>query len=420
MWQRSDPIHPTVGKIIKSRLSDGLALLLAILYGGYVAIRGPVVVTDSNTYADWADVLIANSGDFAATFAAIDFPGGSEALAAGSVGLIALLKLLLGPAFWHGYVAINWAAISVAALAMLRLGRTLGLSRTALVFGAAFLGLTWEYLYWSAYANTDMIFVGFAASTFAALCASAASRTQRVLPLVIGLGLGATTVVIRPAGLWLVAFCVAFHVLALPWFPEATKRRRHALAIVMVTLASLAVGTFAVSQILVDPSWISHPALAELVDFVRSYNLNGEVIRDRPHTFVTPPTTALDFARLIGLKMVYYFAFVIEGFGHVHNMINALAFIPLYGLALAGAAATVATHPILDRGRQIAGLAAIVFIVIFTFAHAATIIDFDLRYRLPCYPPLIWLAMLGVDCYLVPFTARLHRMFTHSSDAGAK
>lgn len=124
------------------------------------------------------------------------------------------------------------------------------------------------------------------------------------------------------------------------------------------------------------------------------YNLflNGIVINDRPHTYLS--FIELNFINMMIIELVrffYYFVFWDQLYSLKHNILNSLTFTVMYFFALL-AIIRINTFLIYDR-KNIIFL--FLFILTFAFFHSITWIEYDWRYRLPIYFPLFLLDLYG-------------------------
>jgi hypothetical protein len=120
----------------------------------------------------------------------------------------------------------------------------------------------------------------------------------------------------------------------------------------------------------------------------------GEVMQDRKESYRPPPHTMADHLVIQGDRFVRFFQVTAPTNSRRHNLINLAFFVPLYSLGLIGAAAGLAGR---DRRRRNVVIALLLWIGVFAFFHALTILDYDWRFRLPLLPQMIFLATCGVD-----------------------
>jgi hypothetical protein len=119
----------------------------------------------------------------------------------------------------------------------------------------------------------------------------------------------------------------------------------------------------------------------------------GVVINDRPsydvHLRQEPDLPArLGFVlRVVGRRAAVFWSLWLDGYSTRHRLINALTLFPLFGAAMLGLWVGLRTPALRPPSLYLALL-----MVAYTVAHSLTMIDYDLRYRLPVLPALFGLA----------------------------
>lgn len=119
----------------------------------------------------------------------------------------------------------------------------------------------------------------------------------------------------------------------------------------------------------------------------------GVVINHRPQYDVVAPTgprspalRVMTVGRVAAKRALLFWAPVLDGFSLRHTVLNLLFFVPLWTLAGMRASAWL-------RGSgDVVDATLVALAVGYTLFHAFTMIDFDLRYRLPVFPPVHLLA----------------------------
>jgi hypothetical protein len=156
------------------------------------------------------------------------------------------------------------------------------------------------------------------------------------------------------------------------------------------------VALIAVSAVLHhQPDLLPPGGMRDLLQRWRRFFEGGVVVIGRPETFLPPADSAVAFIRVALARIVYFFWFQADAFSPRHQLVNLIGHVPLYGLALVGLWAAVLGRA-LDSLPRLAALVAAAWIAATCLFHAATILDFDWRYRAPVYPALIFLAALGI------------------------
>jgi hypothetical protein len=327
------------------------------------------------------------------------------------------------PAHWPLAIAtLNLMALVLTAYLAMRLvhqitGRVVPVLLVFLLF--ATLG---EQFYWVPYVVTDTTFQLLAFGVFILVCeayrrAGAASRALWGLA-----SIGAVLAVFyRPPGLLLPVWMVLVALTAGLWRERnqesrTARLRRYALWSVILLASGLLIQAFAMVQM-----GGLGPRGIPVVDYLRESLASGVVVDKQEDTFSDPPRSVLDFFLLMVKRLVYFFVFWAKAFSRIHTALNMVVFPPTYGLAAVGLYHSFTPTGRLSREAQRTAILAALFISGFAVFHALTLIDQGWRYRLPCYPPLIVLAALGIHCLLAaptvwPRTGRPGRGETEPSD----
>ena len=297
------------------------------------------------------------------------------------IALLAAARAI-SPAHWMALmIAVNVASSGAVAVMLVDLVRRASRSAVAPAVALVFYLACYEVIQWMRFVLTDALFAAVAFVPFYLLGRRILIEGEPRRPLLLTVSV-LLAAFIRPPGLLLVPL-VLFGELVLV---ERRIRPRAAAAIVAVAAVALFVFRSAVVN---DPARVwpfafLKPKIVQLANVEK----RGEVVDGRRETFRPPPRSAADHAVIAADRFVRFFQVTTAGFSRLHNVVNALYFIPLYVL---GAIAVWKG----ERRRFVAAL--LVWIGGFAFFYALTVLDFDWRYRLPLMPHLIALAALGAD-----------------------
>jgi len=349
----------------------------------YHAKQGLVLSPDSHTYLRWSEALVASGFDL-------------------SQWLMEDGKLWMQKLFYLMYVAAlagvktlggtSWQALALTLQLSLLIvtlylwGLTLRILHVPPVWIAVFFFMhlvSVDHLIWPRYLLTDTLYVaGVAFAVLHALRFVQAASVQRgVLLFLTFCCLGLT----RPTAAPLLAALSLWVVLA-----------RYSLSIlsrlsVMAFGMTLAVGLALIIKTIYMPN--NEPALGILGFAVRGI-FGGEVIDDRPSTWVAPPESVLELSLFLIRRFIAFFSVTHEHFSLMHNLLNSL--LAAYILLGVGAFVfhRVATSPHNEILRRFGVLIALLvgFVALF---HSFILIDYDWRYRYPLIDPILVLATLG-------------------------
>src|SRR5207249_102818 len=111
----------------------------------------------------------------------------------------------------------------------------------------------------------------------------------------------------------------------------------------------------------------------------------GEVVYDRPETSRRPPRTVSDHLVIKADRFVRFFQVTSSKYSWTHNAVNLAYFVPLY---LFGVVGLVHGWRSADRRRRSLIRLLALWIGVYAFFHALTVLDFDWRFRTPLIPHL--------------------------------
>jgi len=313
------------------------------------------------------------------------------------VSVIALMKLVLGGAWEIGVLTINALALTLSALVMMRLVAWMVNGAAAIVFVGLAYGLFWDQFIFMPWIHSDTIFNLMAAAMFA-ICVGCVVTDSRTLAwrLCLAVSLGLVATVFRPPGFVLLASVGLF-----AGYCQIVRRgvladgRAAGPLWVAGVLAICLFALMAQAYVVYHPSLWPDGAGRGTIEWMNLRTGAGEVVISRPETFLQPPRSWLGVAAVGLAKFVYFFAFLAQDFSRSHTVASIIWYFPFYSLVLRGGFAAVFAEKDLSSNMRHAGIFAITMILLFATFHAATLVDFEWRYRIPIYPVMIFLAMLG-------------------------
>lgn len=154
--------------------------------------------------------------------------------------------------------------------------------------------------------------------------------------------------------------------------------------------ATLVLGSLVLLLSAIGYGLLMHAVLAgqfasEQSSFIARMVAKGMVVHDRPDTFVTMNGGAVDIARLYGLRLLAYFSPYASTYSLPHLLGNGV----VLGLPLAALLAVVGRKSELTPPQWQAVALLLALCLGFAMFHAATLIDYDWRYRFPIVAPLL-------------------------------
>jgi hypothetical protein len=382
------------------KLNDKRLLMLAFLGVYYAALaikRGAIVYEDAAQYRGWALDLIERGYDVAVFLRDVTWDGGDIRMYLSWIALIALLIQAFGDAWATAIVAMNVAWYVLAAIIMLRLVDEIDTSRAAAPIAIGFMFVLWDYYYWASHVLADssvnLMAIGVLAVTAKAVGAPTPGKAATGLGL--ALLVAAVALTFKPQAIAVFAFVlgatILTPVLRIEDSRELALRLKIGLAAGLALCGSVA---YAVGAAAADPSIVSAGWLRDMIiSQVQDYGRDGSIIWQRYETYIDPPKSALDYALMFALRALYMFAPFARDYSLAHKTVNTIGLLPLYALALAGLWAVLSGHA--SVAAQKLGALALIMIVALVMLHALTAVDYDWRYRVPLFGPMLVLAVIG-------------------------
>ena len=381
------------------RIASTVALGILVTWLVIIAIgMGPLVTPDAGPYSLMARALVAghyNPLTYLAqnsSTAGIDHPVWVPFYLT-YIYVFALAQSAFGDNWPAPLVAFNVIVQSLTAALLLHLVWWTTTSRIAVVVTFAALLVLVDFHQWVAMTQSDPLFVllGLVAVMAVLRATLAQSGPETTIWWAVGLTTLLLAVFTRPAWPPLI-----MAVGAAAGAARLVVASQPVLRAWILTGAVGAVGALlAGAKVYTDPTVLPDGALRDLVVFYGHDIKEGIVVLARPDTYVGPVTTTVGILGVMLARLVQFFAFAADGFSDRHRLVNIAGHVPLYVLALFGVGAAVGRR--LPSAARAMAMVAIVWIVAVALYQAATLVDFDWRYRAPVYPALIYLAALGAE-----------------------
>lgn len=374
-------------------ITSGLSCFLIIfaLHGLVAMRRGPLYSPDARVYVNWADLVSANGFSYAPVMGTegVTSPRLFRAL---FVYYLAIVRLAGGNHWAALFVFLNvvWEALAGTMLVRL-IRKTTGRPAAALVALIAYV-FAFDILAWTPYILSDTIYLISTVAVFVLMCRVATSaptwRDIALLAFALFIALN-----LRPTGIVLIPLALIALFIGL----RTQGRIRPFTTTALVSAGIVAIAGCAL--LFIVDGWIlqkpSRWPASFMVKAVRMYSEEsgrGEVVKDRQETYLTPPTSVVEYAAVCADRMARFLQFTASGYSLRHNLTNSAYCVPLYLLALIGLIHGWRA----GNSVQVAVTLALLWIAAHALFHALTELDFDWRYRVPAIPQLIFLAGVGV------------------------
>lgn len=354
-------------------------LACSILSGGH-----PRLATDTQTYISIADGM--RTGDLSELLT----PSFARWSKLTYLAVLALARAFAGGRWMLVMMFVNILCSALTAVLLVDLVRRATRWRGAWVFALLSYLFCWDIWSWLPFVVTDVVYTLVALVPFALVARRLIIDGEPFRPLLLTASL-LVVFFTRPPGVVIIPL-VLFVELVL--VRRRVRGRTAAIAIMAAAVLALAVRTAVVQDPARWPFRFLQPRMVEFSGREKA----GEVMQDRKESFRPPAHTMTDHLIIQGDRFVRFFQITAPNNSRRHNLINLAFFIPLYGLGLAGAAAGLVGG---DPRRRNLVITLLLWIGVFAFFHALTILDYDWRFRLPLLPQMIFLAACGVDALAV-------------------
>ena len=368
----------------------------------FALVYGPIITPDGARDVEYARHLAALGYDPFAYVAYTEAHEGSHVAPKASyllyIYLLAALDSVFGASWPRALTLFNVLAQTAFAASTVAIALRAAPSRLTLAAMVAFFLCGFEQLQWVAMTQSDPLFLAVSASALLLACASATQKHsgKRMVGWAATAGLVLLLALIRPT--WPP---IAAAAAAVAWLAPALRAEPAAARAAFLRLS--AAGTaFGVLLLLVaaalydDPTHMPVPALQAALTKWRAYFVEGAVVLARPETFLDVRPTTFGIASVMFVRLAAFFRFWADGFSTVHQAANVVFHVPLYVFAAIGCWVSVRSPAQLSQFALAAAMASLWWIASVDLFHAATMLDFDWRYRAPAYVALLLLAAVGL------------------------
>lgn len=367
-----------------------LTAVIAAVYGVWILRHGLQTGADTQSYSEWADLMIAHRFNVVSYLQEQRFTV-PPVLYLGWILIVASLKTVLGHWWMHGVVALNWLCFSGGTYATLSWVHRATTSAGALLLAAALFLVAADLLIFVPFVLSDLTFWGLSTSIVVMGLQFAApdELDDAARRLAIGTMVTLVAMFFRPVGLpfalfWIVAIIARVQ-------RERVVRHGPLLFGALCGLAMVAVAGHAF--VLMNPSaWPGRlPAMLELLS--REYRQGVLVYSPDDNFNVAPAADWFGFIRITLEKWIYFWTPWLPHYSAAHTVLNLAFFAPVYFLSVMALWRSRRLGP----SQQIAAWLLAALALFASSFHAMMQIDYDHRYRLPLLPVLIMLAGLGLE-----------------------
>jgi len=368
--------------LLSSRPSQGIAsvcffLVIVLLVTDNVRF-GLHLSSDSETFIRWSGLLIDSNFNLFDYYLRNQFIS-PPIFYTVPVFYIAFCKYLFISTWQQIYFISNLVFMVATIFLFKKSAELLGVRHTLVAFLLPFFLVSTDYLIWPHFLLTDTVFAFLV--MFCVYSALLCTLTDQCNTLQFGIAV-VLLLLTRPSSPPVVG-AIFLYVLLSKEFPNFLRNRMGMFSAVLLLGTC---STLAYSYIMAAS--LNGDIFNKQINFLSNFVAYGVVIHDRPETFIAVGHSVGDISQLYFLRILYFFTPYVTSFSFWHKFANCvllgLFFLGLLLWALCGYQSANYSRK-LQRGSQLILLLSL-FVAMY---QAATVIDFDWRYRYPLIAPLI-------------------------------
>jgi len=363
------------------KLLNASVLIAFVIIAYYNLSIGYMMSPDSFGYSRWADALIKLDFNLYDYFVQNTFFTPSYFYTT-PVIVVALLKVFFGSAWQYAFLIFDLFLVLFSLILFSKSLLIIGVRPVLISITMAVLTLSVDLLLWPRYVLSDTIFAFLVILVTFIIIRGIAMDKTHYISLISILSI---TLLSRPSSVPIL-FAV-FSFVAISRFQIYNKPK---LLLLLFILGFFVVNPFIFAYLhhLIEVNLSDNRQGAHLLRLVGQ----GEIINDRPETWLPPPSTFGDVAYLYFIRMISFFTPYAAPFSIIHIALNSLQTIVIvFSIGLWA-----------FLGESIKLLNKTVFFLLFlSFSVAAfsafTIIDYDWRYRFPIILPLMMIFPISME-----------------------
>jgi hypothetical protein len=313
--------------------------------------------------------------------------------------LLSGLRGLLGNEWLAGLLVFNALAQSITTALLLLVVRDLTRNILCIVIAGVFIITGFEFFQWVSMSQSDTLFLLVVTAIFYFLSKAsvAAHEPGKRRYFLTATFVATASLFVRPSGIAIAsAFSLVMIFLFLRNRSPKTIDVRLFLILTTGVVVCLVAAFVAFGHLLHQPELLGEGPLRGRVLFLKETFDLGWVIWSRPETFVTPPSTPFEYTMLSIHRLYYFFWFIGDTFSFSHKLFNVLYFVPFYTLCLLGVTFALIDKSGIHGSCRLMAMYSLMFIFAIDALHAATILDFDWRFRAPALPGFVILFSIGL------------------------
>jgi hypothetical protein len=381
---------------------------VSIILGLITVMEGVKFSPDSGSYSSYGDLLIKNNFNYFNFLAQTDFVT-PIVLYSAWITIVGITKMIFGDSWSTAIVVLNYITVVYTLVLILKAIRTVTLKPACFIFALIAIIFCYEFHMWINYVLSDLMFAGLCFSILFISLNFFRDPFNAQKCIISCLVLAIVATFFRPAFPPLLVFIflsILFGFTFRPWVNDVKKRNSLIINLTFFACIILPAILLLHSYIISNPDkWPFTFFEGWIHKIAHEYSL-GIIVYGRPETFYPIPAETLDYFFMTISKLILFFAIDFSGYSKVHAIINYIFFIPIYTLSAFSLAQLYSSKNELTQMKWWIIFSCFIFIFLFAIFHSCNQIDYDLRYRVPCLPPLVLMATIGLNELLEKFPPR--------------
>lgn len=374
-------------------------VLVSIILGLITLMKDVKFSPDSGAYSKYGDLLINHNFNYIEFLAQTDFVT-PIALYSAWITIVAITKVIFGDDWGTAIVVINYITVVSTLVLILRATRMVTGKPACFIFACIALIFCYDFHMWITFMLSDILYASICFSIIfisLSLFQDPFMPQVRIWSCLILVGIAMFFRPTFPPLIVFIFFSILFGFFFRLEVNDINKRHRLIINLTLFACVALPATLLVHSHLLLNPeSWPFILFKDWILQISKEYSL-GITVYGRPETFNPIPVGILDYFLITISKLFLFFAINFDGYSKGHAIINYLFFLPIYALSAFSLA------QLYKRGNGLSPMkwwiifSCSIFIVLFAIFHSCNQIDYDLRYRVPCLPPLVLMATIGLN-----------------------
>lgn len=342
---------------------------------------GYIMSSDSQSYSEWADILIKLNFNLYKYYSQNTFINPNYIYTI-PVLVIALLKILFGAEWQMAFLYLNLTLLIFSIIIFSKCLLLLKVRPLIISLTFPMLALSVDLLIWPRYMLTDMIFSFLVLLLILIMIKDIVNEELSYFSLLLMI---ITIYLTRPTSLPFIFAIISF--IGLTKIIYSSKF----IITFIFTLILFVPFIFAIIFQLMETYMSDVSQVLFLIEMVNV----GMVIHDRPETWIEVPKSFFDLAYLYFVRFIFFFTPYAESFSSIHIILNMLQTLVIFF--------SILLFIFFRENIETINKSVILILIIslcVAFFHSFTLIDYDWRYRFPIIMPLVMIFPISFEIIL--------------------